>query len=205
MEPNPPERVEGAGSSGESAFAAGLGRAVKVFRTGLGMSRRVLAKRAGLSYSYVTEIENGKKQASASAQKAIATALGMSASALLAAAEEWTGQLGAEAAVEAGETTFAAHTLAESIPTVALKRSFSIDPYRRPREGGARQRQLRWFHDAAREAHASRLATTLEEADLGPPGPDLERALHELRRLLDGLDPEDRQRVIELARRLGEG
>ena len=69
--PDPGDPPEG------SAFALALGRAIKVLRTLQGIDRKDLADRAGLSYSYLAEIENGKKSPSASAQKAIADALGL--------------------------------------------------------------------------------------------------------------------------------
>ena len=52
----------------DSRFARALGRAIKVLRTLQGVDRKDLADSAGLSYSYLAEIENGKKSPSASAQ-----------------------------------------------------------------------------------------------------------------------------------------
>ncbi|HTY17503.1 MAG TPA: helix-turn-helix transcriptional regulator [Myxococcota bacterium] len=170
-----------------------FGRAVKVIRTGLDLGRRELAERAGLSYSYVAEIEGGRKAASRSAQYAIARALGMSASELLAAAEEWAARI--REAPRAAEASFAdvdAH-LSESS---------------KAEEGGAlgaRVRQLRWFKDSA----ATRV---WDRSDLRPAGsllrsskPADERlvaCLAELRRLLERMPAEDRERVLDLARRL---
>jgi transcriptional regulator with XRE-family HTH domain len=67
---------------------AELGRAVKVLRTVRDLSRRELAEAAGLSYSYLAEIENGGKQPSSRALAAIADGLGISAAELLVEAEE---------------------------------------------------------------------------------------------------------------------
>lgn len=52
------------------------GRAIKTRRVKLGFSRALLAERAGLSYPYISEIENGKKEPSTRAQRQIANALG---------------------------------------------------------------------------------------------------------------------------------
>jgi transcriptional regulator with XRE-family HTH domain len=68
-------------------FAEALGRAIKVLRTDLGVERRDLAERAGISYSYLTEIENGNKPPSSSVLGPIATALGLRMSQLIEAAE----------------------------------------------------------------------------------------------------------------------
>ena len=59
------------------AFVEALGRTIKVLRTDLGIDRRTLAQEAGISYSYLTEIENGNKPPSSSVLGPIASALGM--------------------------------------------------------------------------------------------------------------------------------
>lgn len=64
-----------------------LGRAIKVERTARGMDRRALAERSGLSYPYLSEIENGSKRPSSQAVLLIAEALGLGPSELMAAAE----------------------------------------------------------------------------------------------------------------------
>jgi transcriptional regulator with XRE-family HTH domain len=66
------------------APATSLGTAIKLRRTELGLSRRELAERAGLSYPYVAELENGAKQGSPKALEAIARALELRPSELLA-------------------------------------------------------------------------------------------------------------------------
>lgn len=68
-------------------FGRALGRTIKVMRTEQGFGRRELAERAGISYSYVTEIENGDKPASSKVLAMIAGALGMRLHELIAAAE----------------------------------------------------------------------------------------------------------------------
>lgn len=64
-----------------------LGRAVKVLRTDQGIDRGELAEMSGLSYPYVSEIENGKKRPSSRALEALASSLGVRAHELLAAAD----------------------------------------------------------------------------------------------------------------------
>jgi len=75
------------GQGHPSGFAKALGRTIKVLRTDLGLRRRELAERAGISYSYITEIENGNKPPSASVLNPIATALGVRMSELMHMAE----------------------------------------------------------------------------------------------------------------------
>ena len=73
----------------EGVLAEGLGRAIKVLRTGQDLSRKDLANRAGLSYSYLAEIENGVKSPSSRALAAIAEGLGFPLHELLEAAATW--------------------------------------------------------------------------------------------------------------------
>ena len=68
-------------------FSGALGRTIKVIRTDLGVERRELAAKAGISYSYLTEIENGNKPPSSSVLAPIASALGLRMSQLIDAAE----------------------------------------------------------------------------------------------------------------------
>ena len=55
--------------------AAAFGRAVTARRAELGLTRKEVAARAGLSYSYVSNIESGHKQPSAKALHALAAAI----------------------------------------------------------------------------------------------------------------------------------
>ena len=64
-----------------------LGRAIKVVRTEQGVEMRELAERAGISYSYLAEIENGNKTPTSDVLLAIAQALGLRPSGLHAAAD----------------------------------------------------------------------------------------------------------------------
>jgi transcriptional regulator with XRE-family HTH domain len=69
-------------------FSKALGRTIKVIRTDQGIGRRELAEQAQISYSYLTEIENGNKPPSPSVLGPIAEALGLRMSELTQAAEE---------------------------------------------------------------------------------------------------------------------
>jgi transcriptional regulator with XRE-family HTH domain len=68
-------------------FAAAFGRTVKVLRTHQGWSRAELAKRANISYSYLSAIENGTKPPSGKMQLVLANSLGVRMNELIAAAE----------------------------------------------------------------------------------------------------------------------
>lgn len=59
----------------EKSAKEGLGRAIRVIRTELGLSRRDLEERTRLSYPYLSEIEAGKKTPSPVALQAITRAL----------------------------------------------------------------------------------------------------------------------------------
>lgn len=66
---------------------AGLGRAIALRRTELGLKRRGLADLAELSYPYISEIENGLKEPSYTALGRIADALELDRSELLGLSE----------------------------------------------------------------------------------------------------------------------
>lgn len=151
--PDPGDPPEG------SPFAVALGRAIKVLRTLQGIDRKDLADRAGLSYSYLAEIENGKKSPSASAQKAIADALGLPVVELHSHAKKLLHE------IRAGRS--------EDLTTLGVSASISPDypsPSRALAEtapypaSGARTRSLRWFQ---------RLRPASLEEDAYP-APDLE-------------------------------
>lgn len=68
-------------------FYEALGRALKAERAARGLSRQELADLAGISYPYLSEIENGSKRASSKALFMLADALGMAPSELMGSAE----------------------------------------------------------------------------------------------------------------------
>jgi transcriptional regulator with XRE-family HTH domain len=65
-----------------------LGRAIQLRRVELGLKRPQLAKRAELSYPYLSEIENGMKDPSTKALRQLAAALEFSPAELIALAEK---------------------------------------------------------------------------------------------------------------------
>ena len=69
------------------AWAEALGHTIKVLRTDLGIGRRRLATISGISYSYLSAIENGNKVPSAKILRVIAARLELQPHELYAAAE----------------------------------------------------------------------------------------------------------------------
>ena len=68
-------------------WAASLGHTIKVLRTDAAMSRRHLATLSGISYSYLSAIENGAKVPSAKILRVLAVRLGLQPHELYAATE----------------------------------------------------------------------------------------------------------------------
>ena len=97
-DPKDPERPQET-----SSFAEGLARALKVLRTARDLSRGDLAEGAGLSYSYLANIEKGRRSPSPQVLEALAGALGMPTSELIGQAETW--QLPPHQAGELSERT----------------------------------------------------------------------------------------------------
>jgi transcriptional regulator with XRE-family HTH domain len=179
--PEPPE----AEPVDDALFQEALGRAIKVLRTGLDRSRSAVAKDAGLSYSYLAEIETGRKRASAAAQQAIAAALGVPVSELLAAAEDWALRIGDERpAARLGLSP----TQAARLPPAAVERSGA--------GAGARARQERWYHASALRSPRGRSTSSADGVR--------KLELSELAELAARLDPADRATLLDLARRLAE-
>jgi len=158
----------------EAPRAEALGRAIKVYRTAQDMSRKELAERSGLSYSYLAEIENGAKFPSTKALHLISKGLGLSPAELLHATETLPPL--AEEPETAWPSMLEAHHLASEAPPL-----------------GARARQRAWFHS--------------ELPSLGRRKPaderlQLKKLLLELESCLAEMEPSDRERVLDLARRL---
>jgi transcriptional regulator with XRE-family HTH domain len=186
----------------EAAFAKALARAIRVLRTELGMSRKELAERADLSYSYLSELENAAKQPSSRALRAVAQALGLEANELLAAAEARIGEVPASDLSEAGP----AEAETEELRTTLRAAGYPVR--------GRRHGRPSWFHEkpalslmarlrAGKPRQAALPATDVQAmVDLEEPEPALAATLEELRRLFEALSPEDRERVLDLARRL---
>lgn len=68
-------------------FYQALGRAIKASRSEQGLERKELARRSGISYPYLSEIEKGTKRPSTEALLPIAQVLGLKQSELLLRAE----------------------------------------------------------------------------------------------------------------------
>jgi transcriptional regulator with XRE-family HTH domain len=77
----------GSADDQDTGFYEALGRTIQVLRTDRELDRKELADRAGVSYSYLTAIENGTRRASPPILQALARALGLHSSELLASAE----------------------------------------------------------------------------------------------------------------------
>ena len=81
-------RIKPRRTTEDQGFSRSVGHAIKVLRTARGLSRRTLAEKAGVSYPYLSEIENGTKAGSQGVLRAIAEALEVPMHEILAAAEE---------------------------------------------------------------------------------------------------------------------
>ncbi len=68
-------------------FYQALGRAVKATRSEQGLERKELARRSGISYPYLSEIEKGTKRPSTEALLPISQVLGLKQSELMHRAE----------------------------------------------------------------------------------------------------------------------
>ena len=166
------------------AFVEALGRTIKVLRTDLGIDRRTLAQEAGISYSYLTEIENGNKPPSSSVLGPIASALGMRLSQLIQAAEDRV-----ETAELAQERSPAHDSLSAAGPAAA----------RRETEAGESLPVLDRFELELRAAPSRQYAM---RPSFRGPNRNLRSALMELEALLPSLSPEDLERLLDFARRL---
>jgi transcriptional regulator with XRE-family HTH domain len=101
-----------------------LGRAIQLRRVELGLKRPQLAKRAELSYPYLSEIENGMKNPSTKALRQLAAALELSPAELITLAEKLAEASAHEAtsvlvdhAQEGLPTEQLVHLLAHRLPT----------------------------------------------------------------------------------------
>ncbi len=177
-------------AAAEEGFLQGLGRAVQVLRTELGLGRKDLAERAGLSYSYLSEIENGAKQPSSKALILLAKALGLDVYELIAAAEARM-----QAAVEASPPEADDADAYRSTTRQTLRSSgYPIAPQASIRD---------WFHsDSRRSSPLEEKTLGLLDEPLGEAGPPEPDTLEELEELLSTLSDDDRERVLDLARRL---
>ncbi len=164
----------------DPGFTSALGHSIKVIRTDLGISRRDLADRVGISYSYITEIENGNKPPSPSVLGTIAAALGLRMSELVEAAEV---RLDGRHGLAQGEPAPGSHHWEDR----SLRGSV---------DEAHVQRRL-----AAPAAHLTNAAYAMRPSIRGRKQ-DLRSALRELERLLMDMAPDDVERLLDYARRL---
>jgi transcriptional regulator with XRE-family HTH domain len=156
-------------------FVPSIGRTIKVLRTDRGLDRRELAEEVGISYSYLTEIENGNKPPSSTVLAAIAAALDVQLHELIAAAETrvWREAMREEELMPSSDARRLNQTLALS------------DAWSDSAPAPPRPRRAPYGRERTVQLRSSQ--------------PD---TLWELQELLDRLSPEDLARVLDLARRL---
>ena len=181
-------------------FYQALARAVRLLRVERDLERRDLAERAGLAYSYLSEIETGKKRPSSKSLLAIAQALGVRTHELIALAEtlaqratSWTAAetLPAATAAPLEEAEALAAPASPAEPAADLSAPACSRFFHAPSSPPAQRRQAEPVQPAA------------GGSSLRPSPPrSLSAVLSELRELLARLAPEDIERVLDLARRL---
>jgi transcriptional regulator with XRE-family HTH domain len=180
------------------AFVQALGRTIKVIRTDRGIARRALAKEAGISYSYLTEIENGNKPPSSSVLGPIASALGLRMSQIILAAENR-----AEAAALARERSTSQERMSrERIPqdpSPAYEALLAASPAHEEAEPLDPPPVLDRFELELRTSPARQHAM---QPSFRGPNRNLRAALMELEALLPSLPAEDVERLLDFARRL---
>jgi transcriptional regulator with XRE-family HTH domain len=155
-------------------MAAAIGRAIQVVRTDRGWSRKEFAARTGLSYSFLSEIENGVKQPSSRTYAVIADALDVAPGALLYDAERRltesdSGSGDEKLAILEPESEA---TSAGGEPTLSARRTLSIEQLEQEARYLASERPL---------THAARTAPPTA------PRGDLDPRIQRSRRVLDWL------------------
>jgi transcriptional regulator with XRE-family HTH domain len=155
-------------------MAAAIGRAIQVVRTDRGWSRKEFAARTGLSYSFLSEIENGVKQPSSRTYAVIANALDVAPGALLYDAERRL----TESDSGSGDEKLASlepeseATSAGGEPTLSARRTTSVEQLEQEARYLASERPL---------THAARTAPPTA------PHGDLDPRIQRSRRVLDWL------------------
>ena len=184
----------------EEPRSEGLGRAIRVIRSGLDMSRKELAQRSGLSYSYLAEIEGGAKTPSTKALAQLAQALGVAVHELMEAAQRWEHTPPPHSFEELRDATARSPALGFAPPPttgrglgrasvrkrlLGLRNRLAVDEAAESRQLGDEERGA--FEDVTDRA-----------------SPGVASDVAELLELLKALEPEDRERVLDLARRLAD-
>jgi transcriptional regulator with XRE-family HTH domain len=219
-------------SSPSPDFAEAVGRTIKVIRTDQGIGRKQLADEVGISYSYLTEIENGNKPPSSSVLRQIAHALKMRMSQLTEAAElrleakqqeieqeddntpygalvDLTGEFEAaeqfEARLSDGELASLLEALDRSDTSAAAQPSVPPMAPTPPAEATRPRSPSPRASPGAREQVRSPRGLSRDWAmqpSLRGPNRDLRSAMLELERLLRQMASDDIERLLDYARRL---
>jgi transcriptional regulator with XRE-family HTH domain len=219
-------------SSSSPDFAEAVGRTIKVIRTDQGIGRKQLADEVGISYSYLTEIENGNKPPSSSVLRQIAHALKMRMSQLTEAAElrleakqqeieqeddntpygaleDLTGKFEAaeqfEARLSDGELASLLEAIGRSDTSAAAQPSVPPMPAPTPPAQAAPPRPSPQVPLGSREQARSPRGLSRDWAmqpSLRGANRDLRSAMLELERLLRQMASDDIERLLDYARRL---
>jgi transcriptional regulator with XRE-family HTH domain len=191
------------GRAPDTNLARALGRTIKVLRTDQGIGRRDLATRAGISYSYLTEIENGRKPPSNSVLSPIADALHVRLHELIADAEDRLATMGdeLESSMDSSPIAPPASLASTRLPapwlqmsggdpsTPSARRSRALDSWPMPSSADS---------ESAPRHHMQRVAGHRRDSSRSSSNDEL----YELNDLYRRLSPDDRQRVLDLIRRL---
>lgn len=163
--------------SSDPAFLASYGAVVRQIREEHGLDRKELAHEASISYSYLSAIESGQKLPSAAVQEALAGALGIEASDLLA---------GANGEIETNPQPPAAQ------PDMSVRAGMVVADAS-PMSVPSPDRAM---------APMARTAPSMPSSEQGISSTG---ALAELQALIPSLSPEDAAMVVSMARRLSGG
>ena len=178
----------------EDSSSEGLGRAIRVIRTGHDLSRKDLAERSGLSYSYLAGIESGAKTPSSKSLVQLAQALGVAVHELMEAAERWEHTPPPHSYEELRDSGRARTRGGRGAKVSRALRGGLARTFAAPTAPPAPMEAMRGLTDAnARNEPGDRTAL-----DIRAPEDDAS----ELLELLTELGPEDRERLLDLARRL---
>ena len=135
-------------------FYEGLGRAIKVARTAMGLERKELAELAGVSYAYLSDIETGRGRPGSRSFLAIAEALGRSPSELMREAELYRARIAGE---EAAPVRLTPSGSPESEIQARMARMSEAAPSPAAR---------RWFHAGRMLAEAEMELASEEETEV---------------------------------------
>ena len=164
--------------SSDPAFLAAYGAVVGQLREEHGLDRKELASVADISYSYLSAIESGQRLPSAAVQDALAGALGIEASDLLARAN---GEVETGPVPPPGEYPVMSATVSMAAADASPK----------------------WAPPSDRAV--APMARMAPSAPSHEPGISSTGALAELQALIPSLSPEDAAMVVSMARRLSGG